>query len=78
MNRVIWRRPIAGLTAKQAAATPAYAEARRKGAGIVAAIQSVRWSHASRTQLMESARAYKKRSAAAKRGWKARRQAERV
>ena len=73
MSRVLWRRPKAGLTAKQAAKTPAFQHARANGAGIVDALTSARWSDALRRNVLETIATSKKRSKAARKGWKTRR-----
>lgn len=77
MERKLWRRPVAGLTAKQAARTEQFRRARQAGAGIVDAIVQARWSDALRRSVLASIREAKRRTAAAKRGWRTRRRHER-
>lgn len=73
LNRIEWRRPIAGLTAKQAAATETFRRARANGAGIVDSILQARWMNALRESNLETIRQSKRRTAAARKGWKTRR-----
>jgi hypothetical protein len=48
LNRIVHRRPIAGLTAKQAASTLTFQRARSQGYGIADAVAQARSSDASR------------------------------
>lgn len=72
LGKIVWSRPRAGLTARQAAATPSFQRARANGAGIVDAILGARWSDALRRSNLETIRTMNKRSKAARKGWKTR------
>jgi len=73
LNQIVWSRPAAGLTAKQAARTPEFLRARAAGVGIVDAIKRARWNNAGRVQALAAIKSAKRRSAAARKGWKTRR-----
>ena len=61
------------LSVKVAAQTRSYRESRAKGCGVVDAIAGARWSNALRTSVLDTIRESKKRSKAARKGWKTRR-----
>lgn len=56
LNRIIHRRPIAGLTAKQAAATATFQRARSQGHGIADAVAQARAAAALRQAALQSIR----------------------
>lgn len=73
LGKIVWSRPRAGLTAKQATKTLSFQRARANGAGIVDAIVGARWSDALRRSNLETIRTANKRSKAARKAWKTRR-----
>lgn len=72
-TQIVWRKPVAGLTAKQAAQTDTYKRGRLEGHGVVACIMQARWSDALRASVLSTIRDSKRRSKAARKGWKTRR-----
>lgn len=61
------------LTVFMAAQSKTYRDARRKGVGVTDAIASARWSDALRSNVLATKLQAKKRSNAARKGWKTRR-----